>query len=150
MSCVLSIIGENLDIDTFISQTNIPGFNIKHKGDPITLVSNKKAKHSSASIITSDADFDDIKGQISDTINFLNKYRDNLKHIVNTPEIEYATINFGVDSIIDEAHLIQSFYFTPELVKICGSLGIGIELSTYKEDMQLILEKRRASKGRKS
>ncbi len=141
MSCGLSIIGTDLDIDAFVSKTEMSGFNKSYKGDPISKVNPKKRKYSFVSMIISEASFNDIKSQINDSVAFLIKYQDNLRHIADTPEIEYATINFGVDSIIDEEHLTQSFYFPISLIKICAELGIGIELSIYKEDMQEILER---------
>ncbi len=143
MSCKLSIIGTYLDIDSFVSKTKMSGFSKSYKGDSINRVNPRKLKYSFVSIITSEAGFDDIKSQINDTISFLNKYQDNLRHISDIPEIEYATIDFGVDSVIDEEHLTQSFYFPISLIKICAELGIGIELSIYKEDLQEILERKK-------
>lgn len=143
MSCGLSIVGTDLDIDTFVSKTKMSGFSKSYKGDPINRVNPRKLKYSFVSIITSEEGFDDIKSQINDTISFLNKYQENLRPIADTPQIEYATINFGVHSVIDEEHLTQSFYFPIELIKICAELNIGIELSIYKEDLQEILERRR-------
>lgn len=143
MSCILSIIGTDLDIDTFVSRTKMSGFSKSYKADSISKVNPKKRKYSFVSIKTSEASFADIESQIKDTIDFLSKYQDNLRLIASTPEVEYATIDFGVDSVIDEEHLTQSFYFPINLIKICAELGIGIELSIYKEDLQEILERKK-------
>jgi len=143
MSCVLRIIGENLDVDTFVGKTNMAGFRKSYKGELINKSKTRYAKHSAASITTSDADFDDIKRQIDQTIDFLNYYKNNLSVIASTIGIEYATIDFGVDSIIDNDRLTQSFYFNKDLIKICAALEIGIELSIYKQDMEVILEQKR-------
>ena len=147
MSCGLSIIGTHLDIDTFVKKTKISGFSKSYKGDDISKANPRKRKYSFVSITISEADFDDINGQINDTIIFLNKYKGNLKHITTTPEIEYATISFGLDSVIDEEHLTQSFYFPLELIKICAELGISIETTLYKNDMEIILEKKHKKKS---
>ena len=141
MSCVLSIIGENFDVDAFVNESKIRGFNVGYKGDPINKVNKRTRTFSLASITTSNADFDNIKDQIEETIEFLVKYKSSLIHIANTPGIECATIDFGVESIIDKNHLTQSFNFPIELIKVCADLGIEIELSIYKPDMQTILEK---------
>ncbi|MEO8887131.1 MAG: DUF4279 domain-containing protein [Mucilaginibacter sp.] len=145
MSCVLSIIGEDLNVDAFVSKTKMKWDSVWYKGDVINRVNPKKKKHSGVSIATSEADFDDVKTQITETIDFLIKRKENLIHIATTPGIQYVTINFGVDSVIDEDHLTQGFFFPPELIKICSELGIGIELSIYKPDMQVILETRRTT-----
>lgn len=147
MSCKLSIIGTDLDIDTFVNKTKISGFNKSYKGDSISKANSRKRRYSFVSITTSDAGFDDIKSQIKETIEFLNKHLDNLKHISSTPEVEYATINFGVDSIINEECLTQSFYFPIALIEICTKLSIEIELSIYKEDMEKILERKTSNKS---
>jgi hypothetical protein len=141
MSCVLRIMGENFDVDVFVEKTQMSGFNKWYKGDPLGMSANRKKKYSGASITTSFADFDDVKSQIEDTIRFLNEHKHNLKIIASTPNIEYAMIDFGVNSIIDDEHLTQSFYFTKDLIRICAELDIAIELSIYKEDMQVILER---------
>ena len=53
-------------------------------------------------------------------------------------------LDFGISlRIDDEKVLCQTNYFPKELLKICGELGIGIELSIYSNDMEAILEERR-------
>ena len=143
MSCGLSVLGENFDVDAFVSKVNTLSFTVAYKGDSINKVNQKKRTHSIASITTSEAGFDDVPRQINETIAFLTKHKEALKHIAGTPGIDYATINFGVDSIIDRKHISQSFYFTIDLIKICAELGIEIELSIYKPDMEVILENNR-------
>jgi len=146
MGCVLSIIGENLDIDAFAIKTKMAWDSVWYKGDAVNKVNPRKKKYSGVSISTSNSDFDDVKTQITQTIDFLNIHKEHLIHINTTPGIQYATIDFGVDSIIDEDHLTQGFFFPPALIKICAELGIGIELSLYKPDMQVILENQYQSK----
>lgn len=143
MSCVLSIIGTNLDIDAFVETAGMPDFDKMYKGEPINKVSSRIARYSSIGIEISNAGFDDVKTQIEEATKFLIRHRDNLKHIATTKEIEFATIDFGVDSMVDENHLTQGFYFTMPLIKICAELGIEIQLSLYKPDMEVILEKNR-------
>jgi len=146
MSCVLAITGTDFDVDVFLEKAEMSGFDKSYKGQSINKINSRVAQYSSIKITISNAGFDDVKAQIEEATEFLTKYRNNLKHITTTDEIEFATINFGIDSIIDENHLTQGFYFTKPLIKICAELGIEIELSLYKPDIQLILEKRRSEK----
>jgi hypothetical protein len=146
MSCVLTIIGTNFDVDAFVEKAAMPEFDKSYKGEPINRASSRIAQYSSASMIISNAGFGNVKTQIEEATEFLIKHRDNLKHIATTKEIEFATIDFGVDSIIDEDHLTQGFYFTLSLIEICAELKISITLSTYKPDLELILERKRAEK----
>lgn len=148
MSCVLRILGEDFDVDTFVEKTQINGFNKRYKGDLMGRSANRKAKYSAANITISSADFDDFNLQIEDATRFLIEYKDNLKMIASTKGIEYAIIDFGVDSMIDENRLTQNFYFPKDLIRLCAELDISIELSIYKEDMQVILDRRFQEKNR--
>jgi hypothetical protein len=62
---------------------------------------------------------------------FLIKNKNNLKFIAITKEIDYATINFGVNSKIDKPNASQSFFFPPSLLLICSELKLGLELTIY-------------------
>jgi len=147
MSCILKISGKDLNLDEFLAKIKMTPYRKVNKGEPLNRVGKRISESSIAAFTTSDAGFDDIKDQIKETIMFLNDNKDNLSHILSTPEVEYAWIDFGVNSIIADDHLTQGFFFPFELIKLCGELGIAIELSTYKPDMQLILEKRRQEKS---
>jgi hypothetical protein len=142
MSCTLTIIGEHLDIDALVEKTKVKGFDVAYKGQPINKVNSRKRTNSSASILTSEAGFGDIESQIKDTIEFLNTYKKGLMHLTKTPEIDYAVLTFGVDSTLTGDNLVQSFYFTKELIKICSRLNIEIQLFAYKKDMEIILAER--------
>ena len=142
MSCVLSIVGENLDVDDFVKKTRMPGFDISYKGDSLGVSAHRKKKFSGASIVTSSKDFDDLKGQIEDTARFLNEHKNNLKVIASTANIDHAIIDFGIDSIINENQLTQTFRFPKDLIELCAELRLEIEVSIYKEDIQIILEER--------
>jgi len=146
----LHIIGENLDVDAFVTNTKLAGFSKRYKGDPFGNSSHRKNKYSGASITTSSADFDNIKGQIDETIIFLSEHKPNLKVIASTLNVDHAWIDFGVDSTIGEDRLTQNFHFSKDLIKLCAELDIEIEISLYKEDIQHILEKKRLEKLSKS
>ncbi|QEK50837.1 hypothetical protein FYC62_03490 [Pedobacter aquae] len=148
MSCILSILGENFDVDQFVNKTNI-SFSIRHRGDIISGTSPivRKSKFSMASISTSEKNYCNITNQIEETLDFLIKHKKKLQIINTFPSIDFATVNFGIDSTIDEEHLTQSFYFPLELIKICAELGISIETTLYKNDMEIILEKKHKKKS---
>ncbi|RYE17653.1 MAG: hypothetical protein EOP51_23510 [Sphingobacteriales bacterium] len=147
MSCILTIIGEHFDVDTFYELVKIPQFERFYKGEPINAVNPRERKHSFATIVTSEASFSDYQQQVEDTYEFLEKHQESLKHIKSTPNIEYATINFGIDAEINEERLTQSLYFPEKLVIICGILGIGIEASLYHPRVNEILAERYNKKG---
>jgi hypothetical protein len=131
MSCTLTVLGATLDIDEFVENTGIEGFAKKYKGDLISPSRNKRLEYSFASIFTSRADFDNLKLQIEETEDFLGKHKNSLKCIATTGGVDFATIDFGVNSDLGYENKAQSFFFPPSLVLICAELKLGLELSVY-------------------
>lgn len=129
MSCILRIGGENFDSENFVQRSKMEWEQNVYKGVPAATGSKRISDTSYVSVATSNAGFTDHKQQIIDTIEFFIKYKNNLHSVINTSEIDYAVVDFGVD--INEKYAIQSFSFPVELVKLCSELGIGIEISTY-------------------
>lgn len=150
MSCELRISGKNFNVDAFVDQTQMSAFRKAYKGGLRGGLPNRKNEFSSASITASNADFDDFKGQLSETIDFLTEHKDQLQAIRSTPDIEYAIIDFGITSAINKEKLMQTFVLGKNLIKLCAELDIEIVLSLYKEDMQQILEKRYREKKSKT
>ena len=143
MSCILTIIGQDFDVDTFIEKSKLRPYKKSYKGQP--RVKSKpdgiKLSHSLLSIETSKAGFNDLKKQISDTFRFLSFNKDKLTFITSTEGIDHAIIDFGIYLRIDSVSVLtQSDKFPNKLLKLAGELGLDIELSIYPVDMQTILE----------
>ena len=140
MSCILRIIGANLDIDYFITNSGLNPYKKSYKGQPklTTKPEGEKLSFSGLSIETSASDFDDLKKQIEDTITYLEQNQAKLKFINSTKEIEYAILDFGVDLRIDgEKNLFKFEKFPSKLLKLAGDLGLDIELSIYPSDIDI-------------
>jgi hypothetical protein len=153
MSCILTIGGQNLDVDAFCKKSKLRPYKKSYKGQPKfkTKPNGDKLSFSLLSIETSNADFNDLKKQIVDTIRYLKRNKDKLAHITLTKEIENAVLNFGIDLRIDKKKIFtQSDIFPNELLKLAGDAGLDIELSIYPVDLQNILEKRTNKKSKKS
>ena len=153
MSCILTIIGRHFDVDAFTITSKLRPFRKSYKGQPKykSKPDGEKLPHSSISILTSKADFDNLKKQIADTIRFLKRDKDKLVHIASTKEIDYAILDFGIYLRIDRKKVLtQSETFPSELLKLAGNLNLDIELSIYPVDMQTILEKRHAKTKQKN
>jgi hypothetical protein len=74
---------------------------------------------------------EDLGKQIEDALEFLNQYRDELSRLADTRGLTDLRLDFGVSR---KDVFVQSSYFPPELLKVAGSLGIGIEISIYGTD----------------
>jgi hypothetical protein len=143
MSCILTIRGKNLDVNAFVDKSKLKPYRKSYKGQPkLKLKPNsEKLSHSSLSIETSKADFDNLKKQIADTIAYLKRNKHKLTHIASTKEIQYAILDFGIDLRIDRKKVyIQSDTFPSTLLKLAGDLGLDITLSLYPVDLQEMLE----------
>lgn len=131
MSCILTVLGKTLNVDEFVDRTGILGFNRKYKDDIISVSRNKKLEYSYASIVISEADFNELNLQIKETEDWLLENMNNLKCIATTKGVDFATINFGSNSNLNDQNLTQAFYFPPSLLMLCGELKLGLELTVY-------------------
>lgn len=131
MSCYLSIIGKDLDVDVFVERTGMQNFQKKYKNDLSSTHRKKNSEYSSVSIKISDADFDNFNQQVKEAQSFLETYRDNLKCIADTSGIEYANINFGSNATLLIKKNVQSFYLPVPLISLCAELNISIETTVY-------------------
>jgi hypothetical protein len=70
--------------------------------------------------------------EVIDAIAFLERHYDDLARLGGVPEVESMYIDFGHNLRIDgEAVVVQCDRLPPELLRLAGELGIGIELSLY-------------------
>lgn len=130
MSCILRIIGEELDVDLLDAKLGLPTPKKIYKGQPRfkTKPEGEKIAHSELSFTASHAPFDNFNQQVEEVIEYLSKYYYQLKLLTETKGIEYATLDFGVNY---RYKFVQSHYFKPELVKLAGELGLSFEFSLY-------------------
>lgn len=78
----------------------------------------------------SEAELQDFEKQISDAILYLRKNRKKLALINSIKGVEYATINFMVlQKSVSKKYFAQYIYLPKELVALCGSLNLGIEVA---------------------
>lgn len=153
MPCNLVILGKDLDIDAFLAKSKLRGFSKTYKGEPMfkSKPEGRKVEHSSLSIQTSKADWDELDKQINDTIRYLKRHKDKLSYIKEVKEVDFALLDFGINLRIDGKKVIaQSDTFPNALLKLAGEIGLDIELSIYPIDMESILEERHAKTKRKS
>ena len=134
MSCILTIRGKNLDVEDFIQKSGLEPYKKFFKGEPRirTKPAGKKHPFSGLSIQASDAEFNQLDKQIEDTIHFLRSNKEKLQYITSTKEVDFATLDFAIEIRIDMERVVYQFeHFPSELLKLAGSLGIGLDISLY-------------------
>ena len=87
-----------------------------------------RLKQSGLNIEVSNADFDDLAGQVRDATRFLQHRRLLLLRLLRAAPGATVVLDFGLSR--REAP-IQCDYFPPALLKLAGNLGIGIELAQH-------------------
>ncbi|MBU2706798.1 hypothetical protein KCM76_12465 [Zooshikella marina] len=134
MSCILRISGENFDVDLCVEGKDVEFSNIYRKGDPrypASKPNGPKLEHSGLSVEVSSADFSDMNQQLEDAIDFLNKSSGLIRELVEFKGVEYALLDFGVET---KPPFWASYTFPPELAYLAGQLGLGLCVSTYPVD----------------
>lgn len=129
MSCILRIAGTDLNLKHLLKVGLIPD-STWEKGSPrfSTKPDGEKNTRSGARYVVSDADFDEFEQQKYDAIEFLKRNKNQIQEIMNLPNIEGAGLDFG---IYWRDVPVQCDNFPYELVKLAGSIGLGLELTQY-------------------
>ncbi|GFE58738.1 DUF4279 domain-containing protein [Geobacter sp. AOG1] len=129
MACVFRVFGDNLEIDALLEKLNMEPYRLWRKGEPRNwrFPEGKKSECSGACFTASDAEMWEFPIQVEETTEFLKMHEKDIKTIVAFPNAE-AALDFGIELKRD---FLNCDYLPPELLRLAGNLGIGIELSHY-------------------
>lgn len=131
MSAVLRAYGLVFDVDAFLAGCTLPVCAVKRRGEPVFAASQldgRKHKQSGVHVVASDADLGELPRQIAEATAFLRAEAGQVRRLCEWPGVEGVTLDFGVERR-DVA--VQCDFLPPDLVRLTGSLGLGIELSQY-------------------
>lgn len=129
MSCILRVHGRNFAVDDFLARSALEPYEVWHKGDkrehrPQPALHND----SGFKMVASTADLADFEGQIRDVVQFLTENFDDLSKLKSEPGVDDIRLDFGLSF---RKVCAQYEYFPPELIRLAGALGMGIEVSHY-------------------
>ena len=136
MSAILRVSGKKNDIEDFLKDSNLNPYKVFSAGDPVhpqSAPNGRKITKSGFNISVSDIDFDDYQGQFREAAAFLQEHEDELRRLVQCPNIDSLNIDFGAD-IYPPGWC--SFRFPHELLRLSGNLRINLELSIYPTDSE--------------
>jgi hypothetical protein len=128
MSCMLRISGSDLDVKAMLAQHPLPVNAFWKKGDARVL-KGKFHTDSGASVVVSEADFDQFDLQIAEATEFLESHASTIASIVAYPGTEEVLFDFGI--ALYENHVAMSSYLPPRLIQLAANAGIGVMLSHY-------------------
>jgi len=129
--CVLRVSGENLDIDALLAFTSLVPRHVVRKGQPRFERSKHIAGYSGFNVSVSDASGTDVQSQVRDALAFLQMNREDIQRAVQFPGVEHARLDFGVHCRLSNGIAAQFDYYPPDLLRLAGELGLGIEISLY-------------------
>jgi hypothetical protein len=125
---MLRMYGACLDVKTMLAQHSLPVNRSWTKGEPRGL-KGRFYTNSGASVVVSDADFDQFDLQVREATKFLELHASALANIVAYPGVEEVTLDFGIALL--EEHVMMSSYLPSGFIRLAASAGIGIMLSHY-------------------
>jgi hypothetical protein len=131
VSAVLRAYGVAFDVDAFLSGSTLPICAVKRRGEPVLPSSQpngRRHEQSGVHVLASDADFAEFQRQVAEATAFLRSEAEQVRRLCEWPGVEVVALDFGVEQR-DVA--VQAILLPPELVRLAGSLGLGIELSRY-------------------
>lgn len=132
--CVLHVVGRTFDPNPVLASLSLLPYAVFRKGDkffPDDPRNEKSYESGGFKCLVSSVD-DDLSRQVKDAIDFLTQHYDDLRQLAPDPAIETKHLDFGYACRLDNQRCcVQCDYLPPELLRLCGELGIGIELSLY-------------------
>ncbi|PCK04826.1 MAG: hypothetical protein COA42_18780 [Alteromonadaceae bacterium] len=132
--CVLKIYSETYSFKTFSEKTNIPVYSVYDKGEYRNKKKTKMSKENSLSLDVSEKEWDDFPGQVTDALEFLSKYYEELSDLFGEIDNVDAYLDFPIYSRMNEEIANQNDHLPRDLVSIAGKLNLGIEMSQYSHD----------------
>jgi len=83
-------------------------------------------------VSVSEAPVGAVKEQFRDAVEFLTHNSEEIRRLAQVPGVQDLRLDFAVSRTSDL--VTQSTYLPPHLLALAGSLGVGIELSSYVTD----------------
>jgi hypothetical protein len=131
MSAVLRAYGTDFEVEAFLAGCTLPLCAVKRRGEPLFPASQpdgERHEQSGVHVLASDAGFDEFPQQVAEAAEFLQAEFEQVRRLAGWPGIERVTLDFGIERR-DVA--VQCDELPAVLVRLAGSLGLGIELSHY-------------------
>ena len=127
MSCILRAGGREFEPAAFLAESSFEQASLHAPGERFT-AGVVTAAARGFSVTVSDAEIDDLDGQIAEAIEFLDRHEDELRRLGRYEGVEVVEIDFGIEWR-DVA--TQTDWFPPELLWRAGALDIGLRISHF-------------------
>ncbi|MGX5174337.1 hypothetical protein ACUR5C_09985 [Aliikangiella sp. IMCC44653] len=132
--CILRINSDTYSFKKFAEETKIPVYSVYDKGEFRNKKKTRVCREYTLSFDVSEKDWDDFPGQVTDALEFLSKYYNELSTLLVMTESVDAYLDFPIYSRLNEEIVNQNDHLPKELIAIAGRLNLGIEMSQYAKD----------------
>jgi hypothetical protein len=126
MPAVLRIVGRTFDVDRVVRRRAFDFDTVHRRGDRR---GRGVWRTNVVTILVSDRDFDDLRGQVREATRFLIRHRLALRRLARVTGVEEMVLDFGIH---DRDAFGQFDNFPAALVAAAGAIPIAIELSRYR------------------
>lgn len=130
--CFLKVTNKTKSFKELAKTTNIPVFSVYDKGEKRN--KNKNYDDFRISFDVSQKGWDNFKGQVSDTITFLEYHFKELEEIISNFKAD-AFLDFPIYSRLNEEIVNQNDHLPKELIALAGKLNLGIEMAIYEDGL---------------
>lgn len=124
--CLLKLRSKSPSLSSVTKQKTYPIYSFR---EPTS-----KEDYYRLSLNVSEKDWGDFPGQVTDAITFLERFGISLEKTFREHQICGALLDFPIWSRLDDQIANQNDHIPAELIRICGNLGIGIEMGIYARD----------------
>jgi hypothetical protein len=132
--CVLRVAGSKFDVEAFLRTSEMHPAKVFRAADPRSPSRSDGALYSTSgfSVAVSDADWSNLPEQVADACAFLERHAHELRALAGLETVENLRLDFPVELRMGRKDVVVQFnYLPPELIKLAGALGMGIEVSMY-------------------
>jgi hypothetical protein len=131
MGCILRVVGSDLDVDALTESLRIIPYRIDRKGErcrPRSEIDFDVHDKSGLHFRVGGSRRGDLGEQVDVAMSYLRTNSDAIRQLMTFAGVESGTLDFKVDW---EEYAMQCDYLPPHLLRLAGSLNLGIEVSHY-------------------
>jgi hypothetical protein len=133
--CVLRVSSQTGSFKAFLASSRLPAYATFDKGEIAEKRSGRTYTHYGFKCGVSDREWDDLPGQVQDAIAFLREHEGALRFLLANHPVDDIRLDFPHTVRLSEEIAVQCDYFPPELIRLAGVLGIGLELTLFPPDV---------------
>lgn len=128
--CMLRVAGRDLDLEDCLNGCDFSPVRVFGKGQERLGRRGGTWERNGFHVVVSDCDGDHAEQQVQDAQAFIEEHHDALAELAARSDVEAICLDFGLYFWV-EMDASKSVTLPPGLLKICGELGVEIEVSMY-------------------